>query len=372
MLSAENFHAIVSGSRRDLRAGLWRCALRVVETPYSWAMTHRNRRYDRGKAESFSVDVPVISVGNVTLGGTGKTPAVEWIARWLRSQGIRVTIVSRGYGAEDGARNDEALELEQKLPDVPHALNPDRVAAARMAIEEFETQCILLDDGFQHRRLRRDLDIVLLDALNPFGFRHVFPRGLLREPLAGLARADVLMLTRCDAVDQIRREQIHEQAMKYAQPDVIWLEAAHQPQSLLSANGAESPLSEIDGKRVAAFCGIGNPLGFRHTLESLTAGESVDTQLLGLREFPDHHLYTKSDIDDLTRWREELQANLVLCTHKDLVKVGVESLGSAALRAVRIGLQFLNDASELERRLQSLFAELAAEEPSAAQQSEVE
>ncbi len=372
MLSAENFHAIVSGSRRDLRAGLWRCALRLVETPYGWAMGHRNRRYDRGKAESFSVDVPVISVGNVTLGGTGKTPAVEWIARWLRSRDIRVTIVSRGYGAEDGARNDEALELEQKLPDVPHALNPDRVAAARMAIEEFETQCILLDDGFQHRRLRRDLDLVLLDALNPFGFDHVFPRGLLREPLAGLARADVMMLTRCDAVDQQRRQQIRQQAMKYARPDVIWLEAAHQPQSLLSAKGNETPLTDVEHQRVAAFCGIGNPQGFRHTVESLLEREAKDTNLVGWREFPDHHLYAKADVEDLTRWTQELNAKLVLCTHKDLVKVGVENLGGVPLRAVRIGLQFLNSASEFERRLQALFAGQATAEPSAAQASEAE
>src|SRR5206468_2100509 len=102
-------------------------------------------------------------VGNLTLGGTGKTPMVEWIGRWLLERGVRVTLISRGYGAADGSRNDEALELEQKLPGVPHLQNPDRVAAARVAVDEFDCQAILLDDGFQHRRLRRDLDIVLLD-----------------------------------------------------------------------------------------------------------------------------------------------------------------------------------------------------------------
>ena len=116
---------------------------------------------------------------------------VEWIARWFRRHNVRVSIVSRGYRAEEGGRNDEARELEQKLPDVPHVQNPDRVAAAQIAVEELETQLIVLDDGFQHRRLARDVDIVLLDALEPFGFEHVFPRGTLREPLAGLRRADV-------------------------------------------------------------------------------------------------------------------------------------------------------------------------------------
>ncbi|MDA7977355.1 MAG: tetraacyldisaccharide 4'-kinase [Pirellulales bacterium] len=350
MLSAEEFHAIVSGQRRGFCAGAWRCALRVVEAPYAWAMRWRNRRYDRGNAESFRVDVPVISVGNITLGGTGKTPAVEWIARWLRRHDVRVTIVSRGYGAEDGARNDEALELEQKLPDVPHLQNADRVAASQMAIEEFEAQCILLDDGFQHRRLKRDLDIVLLDALEPFGFSHVFPRGLLRESLTGLARADVILLTRCDAVTEDSRNAIRQQASKSTKSNVLWLEAAHKPVSLLAASGSESALQVVQQQKVAAFCGIGNPRGFRHTLESL------GTEIVVFREFPDHHSYTKSDVDDLTRWANESSATEVLCTHKDLVKLGVDALGDKPLWAVRIGMDILRDASSLESRLQALFA----------------
>ena len=131
--------------------------------------------------------MPVISVGNITTGGTGKTPMVAWLARWFRNQDVRVALVSRGYRAEAEGQNDEARELATLLPDVPHLQNPDRVAAARIAIDELETQLIILDDGFQHRRIHRDLEIVLIDALQPFGFGHVLPRGLLREPLRGLA-----------------------------------------------------------------------------------------------------------------------------------------------------------------------------------------
>ena len=176
------------------------CCCATAEFPYTAAVAYRNRRYDLGRAAIHHVAVPVISVGNLTLGGTGKTPMVKWVARRLLAQGSRVAIVSRGYGAAAGQQNDEARELSQALPEVPHVQNRDRVAGAERAIAEFSAQCILLDDGFQHRRLARDLDIVLLDALEPFGFEHVFPRGTLREPLAGLKRAQAVCLSRADAI----------------------------------------------------------------------------------------------------------------------------------------------------------------------------
>ena len=164
----------------------------------------------------------VISVGNLTLGGTGKTPMVEWLARWFRSHDVRVAIVSRGYGAVDGGQNDEARELEEKLPDVPHLQDPNRAAAARVAIDELATQLIVLDDGFQHRRLGRDLDIILIDAVEPFGYDRVFPRGMLREPLSGLRRADVIGLTRADVVNETRRREIARGSRRYSRRRPGW------------------------------------------------------------------------------------------------------------------------------------------------------
>jgi tetraacyldisaccharide 4'-kinase len=122
---------VVSGRRRGPGAAVLRCALRLAEAPYTWAVAWRNRRYDSGAAASHRVGVPVVSVGNLTLGGTGKTPMVEWLARWFRDRGVRVAVISRGYGAKGGAQNDEALELERRLPEVPHLQNPDRVSAAK-------------------------------------------------------------------------------------------------------------------------------------------------------------------------------------------------------------------------------------------------
>jgi tetraacyldisaccharide 4'-kinase len=343
VISPQQFRELVGGRRRGLSASLLRGALRAAEMPYSAAMRYRNWRYDRGRVAIHRVEVPVISVGNLTLGGTGKTPVVAWLARWLRERQVRVTIVSRGYGAEAGARNDEALELEQQLPDVPHVQNSDRVAAARLAIEEFECQAILLDDGFQHRRLARDLDLVLLDALEPFGFEHVFPRGTLREPLAGLHRANVVLLSRADMLSEGDRLRIRERVAHLA-PKAVWGEVRHAPRALLSASGKEMPLAS-SMRSIAAFCGIGNPAGFRHTLESLQYG------IAGFHEFPDHHNYTRQDLEAIARWALELNADALLCTGKDLVKIGVDTLGSTPLWAVTIGIEFLSGREELEKRL---------------------
>src|SRR3954469_6838642 len=216
MLRPSEFRDLVSGRRKGILATLARGVLRVVEVPYTIAVSIRNRRYDRGAAKVQNIGVPVITVGNLTLGGTGKTPMVKWLAQRFQNAGVRVAIVSRGYGAAEGKHNDEALELAQSLADVPHIQNRDRVAAARIAIHDFKSRLILLDDGFQHRRLGRDLDIVLLDALEPFGVEHVFPRGTLREPLTGLARAQVVCLSRADAISQSERDAIRRRVANIA------------------------------------------------------------------------------------------------------------------------------------------------------------
>jgi tetraacyldisaccharide 4'-kinase len=351
LFSAAEFRAVVSGQRRDARAALLRAALRVAEVPYTLAVRWRNYGYDRQVGVE-RASVPVVSVGNLTLGGTGKTPLVAWIARWLRARGVRVTLISRGYGAEQGARNDEALELEQKLPDVPHLQNPDRVAAANTAVEEFECQLILLDDGFQHRRLGRDLDIVLLDALEPFGFDHVFPRGMLREPVTSLARADAIALSRADMVTPAVREQLRTTAARH-NPQAAWIEMRHAPERLISADGQTTPFTALAGQRIAPFCGIGNPTGFRHTLKQCGLGAE------NLREFRDHHAYTQDDVTSLGQWAREQNATALVCTQKDLVKLGVEQIARIPLWAVEIGLEILTGQPALEEQLQAVIAKIA-------------
>jgi tetraacyldisaccharide 4'-kinase len=358
------FQDLVSGRQRGLGAAVLRGILRLGETGYTAAVGWRNRRFDRGRATVHRASVPVVSVGNLTLGGTGKTPLVEWLVRWFQSRGVRAGVVSRGYGASrsrlpggteewgrasPGRPNDEALELQRLLPQTPHVENPDRLSGAREAIERFGCQLIVLDDGFQHRRIARDLDIAVLDALEPFGFGHVFPRGLLREPVEGLRRADVVVLSRADLVDLPRRAEIWQAVRRHA-PGVLELEAAHVPRALVSADGERTALEAIRGQAVAAFCGIGNPTAFRRTLQS------CGCQVVGLREFPDHHRYTAADLDRLAAWADSLEVAAIVCTGKDLVKVPAAHLGKHPCWALEIGWEFCAGQEQFESRLAALLA----------------
>jgi len=289
--------------------------------------------------------VPVISVGNLTLGGTGKTPCVEYIARYYRQQDLRVAILSRGYGSRAGP-NDEALVLEENLPDVPHLQGPDRAALAEVAIEELESEVLVLDDGFQHRRLGRDLDVVLIDATQPWGHGRLFPRGLLREPPRNLRRAHLVLLTRCDQVSERDRGRLREAVGRHA-AGVPIAETSHGP--LDWVNGDRSaPLDSIAARPVAAFCGIGNPEAFRQTLQRLGLA------IAEFRTFPDHHAYTRSDINDLADWaRRQATDCLVVTTQKDLVKVRLTDMGGRPLWALRIGLHLDSGQDAIDQQLQA-------------------
>lgn len=345
MLSPSTVHDLASGRRSGPAAGLLRGALSLLELPVAWYVRRRNSAFDQGRSTIHRVDAPVISVGNLTVGGTGKTPLVAWLARHLQEQGRGAVLISRGYGSSGGQENDEARELAARLPGVPHLQNPDRVAAARLAVEQHPGSVLILDDAFQHRRIHRDLDIVLLDALSPFGFDHVLPRGLLREPVEGLRRAHAVVLSRANLIDQAARAEICERVRQLA-PAAIWAEAIHAPQALLSHDGSSQPTDGLHGKRVAAFCGIGNPAGFRRTLEIAGA------EIVAWREFADHCVYNAGQIASLEAWARSSSAERIVCTHKDLVKIPRDELGGLPLWALVVGLQFT--AGEIA------FAELLA------------
>ncbi len=317
-----------------------------MECPYSLAVRARNFAYDRKLKKIYRLDAAVICVGNLTLGGTGKTPMVAWLASWFQGRGVGVAIVSRGFGSRDGRENDEALELRQRLPDVPHLQNPDRVAAARQAIAEHGAQVIILDDGFQHRRLARDLDIVLLDAAEPFGFDHVFPRGTLREPASGLQRAGIVALSKADTIDEVARIAIRDRAKLYASA-ADWIEIAHRTTSLLDASGNREPVSSQAGSRVAAFCGIGNPASFRRTLEH------QHFEIAAWREFPDHFAYDAAAVESIAAWANNSGADFAICTQKDLVKLRRGTLGKKPLRALAIEIEFLAGKEILALRLEN-------------------
>jgi tetraacyldisaccharide 4'-kinase len=288
-----------------------------------------------------------VSVGNLTLGGTGKTPCVEYVARFYRDLGRPVAILSRGYGGR-GAANDEALVLAENLPDVPHLQGADRKSLAVAAVEQWKSEVLVLDDGLQHRRLARDLDLVLLDATEPWGRGHLFPRGLLRESPRGLQRAGVVLLTRCDQVGQPERRRLREAVERLA-PGTPLAETTHRPIDLV--NGTRTaPLETLAARPVAAFCGIGNPAAFRRTLADQGAA------LADFRTFPDHHSYSQADTDDLHTWATRQATDcVVVTTQKDLVKLRLARLGDKPLWALRIRLHFEEGQEALDHKLRQVL-----------------
>lgn len=343
--------AIISEKRQDLSAKILRAGLRVASFPYGAAVRSRNLGFDQGWINSTRVDRPVISIGNLTVGGTGKTPVVEWVARWFREHGKRIAILSRGYGAEDGP-NDEALVLEENLPDVPHLQGKDRVALAKIGIEELDAELFVLDDGFQHRRLARDLDIVLVDALNPFGNGRLLPAGPLREPISSLRRAGLILLTRADGVDEPTRSRLRADIQNWA-PGTPVGTVSFPPTELQGMGREPRPVSDLVGRRVASFCGIGHPEAFARTLEGLGAS------IVATRSFPDHHPYRQADIEDLARWGEKCGAELLVTTQKDLVKIRLGELGGQPLWAVRIGAVVGEGKGECDELLRDVLSTLS-------------
>ncbi|HKI36014.1 MAG TPA: tetraacyldisaccharide 4'-kinase [Gemmataceae bacterium] len=345
MVDEARFRALVSGQTRGPWPALQRCGLWLASWPYGLGVRLRNGMYERGWKERHKAPVPVVSVGNLTVGGTGKTPCVEYVARHYREGGLRVAVLSRGYGSE-GGRNDEAMVLEENLPDVPHLQGPDRVALAATAVEELESEVLVLDDGFQHRRLLRDLDVVLIDATNPWGHGHLLPRGLLREPPSSLRRAGIVVLTRCDQVGSAERGRLREAVARLA-PAAPVAETTHRPVDL--SNGAQvAPLSRLCGRPAAGFCGVGNPEAFRRTLGDL----GID--IVAFRTFPDHHAYARADVDDLRAWADRQAKDcVVVTTQKDLVKLRLTDLGGRELWALHIQLHVEAGKEEFDRRLEA-------------------
>lgn len=314
----------IMGGGGGFGASLLRAGLLCASGPYSAAMRARRWLYRRGVLPSRSVDVPVICVGNITTGGTGKTPMVAWVVGHLFEAGRRPAILTRGYKAVDGL-SDEA-ELLKGLTGADVVVNADRVAGATAAIAG-GADVLVMDDGYQHRRLRRDLDIVLVDAADPFGFGHCLPRGLLREPRSALRDAGAVVVTRSDAVDGGSLVRLQERLRGLA-PAASLHAAAHRPVKLIDPVGDEHPLDALTGRKVTAFCGIARPESFFETLRGLGA-EVGGTLALG-----DHVNYTDAVAADVRKVADESGTDVLVTTQKDHVKLVDTSLGGGVWQLV--------------------------------------
>lgn len=347
----------------DPASPVWSRALAGSLSPlgavYGASMARRRRRYEDGKARAEKIAAPVVSVGNLTLGGTGKTPTVAWTLEKLLAGGRRPAVVSRGHGARPGdamvvsdgeggltaspPAADEAAMLARRYPGLPVLTGARRARVARKAAEEFGADAVVLDDGFQHLSLSREMDLVLLRGDRPFGNGRVTPAGALREPASALARADAVLVTgECSARARSGIQSLARGAPVFG--------GRLSPDSVLDARGekAGSP-DALQGARVVAVSGLGNPRGFEKTLESL------GVEVLAHHAYADHARYAPADGALLASSLREASADFILTTEKDAVKLA-PLLGGTPLRVLRVVMRIDEDAALAALIEQKLFS----------------
>ncbi len=332
--------------------------LYLASLPYGWAVSMRALLYGSGFLKQRRLPCPVISIGNITVGGTGKTPLVIHLARRLKEEGISIAILSRGYKRKkelgplvsDGKTvfltpeesGDEAYLMAQRLGNVPVLVGKDRFESGLMALQKIKIQGFLLDDGFQHLSLYRNLNIVLIDSLIGFGNGHLLPRGILREPLSSLERADLFILTR------VKKEMdchLLESELKKLQPRAKIFHSHYEPIAFVNPHGEIQELSSLKGGRALIFSGIARPETFSSLLKQM--GIEIKKEVV----FPDHHSYSPSDLEGIRR--EARGMDFILTTEKDMVKLAGSSF-SIPLLALRIDVKIWEE-EEFYRRVMEIF-----------------
>jgi len=360
------WHELISGRRRGPGAAAARAGLRLLSLPYAAGISGYRALFDLGAIHPRRLPCPVVSLGNITVGGTGKTTAARWLVRRLLEWGRSPAVLSRGYRAaavgprdvavvadreavrlDAAAGGDEPVLLARSLPGVPVLVGKRRVASAERALREFAPDVLVLDDAFQYWRLAKDVEIVLLDAANPFGHGAVFPRGQLREPLRGLRRAHAAILTHAAWADAGGRAAVRTRLERLLPAGAPIAEARHRAVALRDhVTGGSIPLGALAPARGwVAFSGLGRPDSFLRTLREAGAGD------LTARLFPDHHRYTAADLAELSA--SAAGGAGLLTTEKDAVKIAPEWLGGRRLLVLEVDLEFLHGREELEALVRS-------------------
>jgi tetraacyldisaccharide 4'-kinase len=385
-LKQQTYRKLISGQSSGFSATALRFLLAIAAAGYSLVVRLRNFLYSKGLLKVHPVNAAVLCIGNITVGGTGKTPLVVWLCNLL-SQNYKCAILTRGYKAgaqESKGFKDEIAILAESCPEAGVIVNPDRVVGAAEAIDKHAADVLIMDDGFQHRRLARDLDIIAIDAMQPFGFEKLLPAGLLREPVSSLKRAGAAVITRCDQVtdaqlrgfEQILREinpsiiiarSIHiPVSVEYPEPTVIPAKAGIQKnnkkmdsclRSTVRRPAENDYTEQLKGKKVFAFCGIGNPDAFLNTIKDL------GTELAGSAVFDDHHHYTNACLTEITERAKKLGADLILTTQKDWTKVisklelqNSESKSHPPFAYLAIEIKFLSGEDKLTALIKETLA----------------
>ncbi len=318
MTLAHDWYLQVIRGRPGLIAGGTRIALAGLSPAYSGAMRLRNRLFELDWKRRVTLPRPVVSIGNITTGGTGKTPTVAWLAEELSRRGHRPAILMRGYKGGPTGGDEERLLRARLGGGVPVEADPDRAAAASCVLQANpDVSVFLLDDGFQHRRVRRQFDLVLIDATDPFGGGFVLPRGLLREPLSGLSRASAILLTRCQLAPDVEGV---ETTLHAATPAAVY-----RSRFALNYRSHDGTVADVRGRRLLVASGIGNP-------DALVEDVRRDGgQIVSRRDFPDHYAFSPADVAPLATEADAGGATLIV-TGKDWTKL--ESLWPTSRPAI--------------------------------------
>ncbi len=341
--------------------------LSAAEWAFRAAAGLRGSLYSGGVLRVARAGVPVISIGNLSVGGAGKTPAAMAVASRLVARGRRVAVLSRGYGAvrtdarvvSDGKSvllsaadgSDEGVLVARRLPGVAVLCGPRRTELARLARGSLGSDVLLLDDGFQHRALARDLDVVVLDAGNPFGNGHLLPRGPNREPRNALHRAGLVWLSRVEGAAPDGLERLRELAREATGHEPV--ESRHRPVDLLDGRFLTSfGLEALRGRRVRLLSAIARPGAFRRTVEALGA------VVTGEKRFRDHHRFREAELRDVLgpARSDGAEEEWVVTTEKDAVRLGADPAGHPRLRVLRIEAEVVRGEEVLGRALDSALA----------------
>lgn len=313
----------------DGASGPLAAALALLSGAYRLGLATRERVYAWGVLKTERLQCPVVSIGNITLGGSGKTPTVELAARSLLALGARPAVVSRGYGRRSRgvaviadrhgvkldarAAGDEPLLLAERLSPVPVVVGENRFEAGRVAVERCGATVVLLDDGFQNRSVAKDLEIVVVNGRSPWGNGRLFPRGMLREPLSALARADLVVVTNPEGAAKLEAVSLVVRRHNGHAPVISGAYEVTDP--LEARSGRRETLATLMGRKVLAFCGLGSPRSFADTL---TAN---GFRVMGLVEFPDHHWFEPVDLAGLASQARASGADALVTTEKDWMRL---------------------------------------------------
>ncbi len=344
---------------KSVRERLLLFPLYLLSLPYGGAVRARSLFYSLSLLKAKTLPCPVISIGNITVGGTGKTPLVMALAKGLMARGISVAILSRGYKGKrmsepvvsDGKTiflspeesGDEPFLMARVCQGVPVLVGKDRFTNGRIVLQRFRVKGLLLDDGYQHLGLYRDINILLVDSHMGFGDGTLLPRGILREPLSHLRRADIFLLTK---VEDLQTAQSLERKIHQIHPSSLVFHSHYEPVSLVSPNDDEEELDSLKGRKILALSGIANPAYFSSMLRRCGA------EIIGEVVFPDHHPYTPEDLSSIKE--KSNRADCIVATEKDMVKLMKLDIHHLPIRALRVKIKMWEE-EEFYQRVMKIF-----------------